>query len=107
MEYFFKYKYATKLFTEYLLSKKYPAKEILLRDIMSNIGIILEFLSSQNIYCLVDCYNLIVYTDKEYYVKRYNTIYIIKETENEKRMDIIHNYVLAIDKAFYFLDNPF
>ncbi len=112
MDFLFKYKLAIKLFIDYLYKSGYTPKDILIRDFSSNIGCLLEFLSSQGIYCLVDCYNIIVYTDgitpqAEYYIKKYNSVYIIKETDNKDRRDITHNYMLAIDKAFDFLNTPF
>lgn len=112
MNILFKYKFAISLFTDFLIKSKYPAKEILLRDFKTNLGILLEFLSSQSIYCIVDCYNIIIYTDgitpkTRYYIETHNTVYIIHETNNEERREIIHNYILAIDKSFNFLNEPF
>ncbi len=112
MHFLFKYKLTIELFIGFLKEKDYPAKDVLTRDISSNIGCLLEFLSSQGIYCLVDSYNVLVYSDgsaprAEYHVKRNKSIYIIKETENKEKKDIIYNYMLAIDKAFDFLNTPF
>ncbi len=112
MNFLFKYNLTIKLFTDFLMKGKYPAKEILLGDFKSNLGTLLEFLSSQGIYCLVDCYNVLVYTDgitprTRYYIEKHNKVYIINETDNEEKRDIIHNYMLAIDKSFNFLNTPF
>jgi len=112
MNFLYKYKLTIKLFTEYLIEKRYPAKDILTRDFTSNVGVLLEFLSLHGVYCVVDCYNILVYTDgitphTEHYIKKNSTIYIIKETDNKERKDIIHNYMSAINASFNFLDNPF
>ncbi len=112
MHFLFEHKLTTQLFIEFLKEYGYSTKDVLTRDFSSNIGCLLEFLSSQGIYCLVDCYNVLVYSDgttprARYHVERNKSIYIIKETENEERRDIIHNYMLAIDKSFNFLNTPF
>lgn len=112
MNFLYNYKNTILSFTNYLVKHGYPAKDILTRDFTSNIGVILEYLSSQHIYCLVDCYNIIVYTDGGTdrairYIQRTNKVLIIKETDNEIRRDVIHNYMLAIKSAFEFLNTPF
>lgn len=111
MTFLYKYKDTISSFITYLKDNDYPAKEILTSDFIKSLGYILEYLDSQGLYCLVDNYNILVFTtginDK---TKKYitdNKTFIIKETTNEKEISIIDNYKVAIAYAFDFLEVPF
>lgn len=108
MNFLFSYDYSLKLFIEYCNNKKYPIKSIIqTKDFKLQLGYLLEFLDFMDTFCIVDSYNVIVYTTNESYVKKHKQLYIIKETDNAEYKSVMSNYEYAITKAFEFLNVPF
>lgn len=111
MKSLYKYKRVLASFIEFLKANDYPAKSILISDLISSVGYILEYLDTQGVYCLVDDYNIMVFTNGAKpkslnYIKE-NKTFIIKESNNDKRSGVIQNYETAIIYAFEFLEVPF
>lgn len=112
MKSLYKYKDAMMLYIKYLKDKGIDPKEVISKSIQDNLGYLLSFLDSQGIYCLVDNYTTIVYTDGTNqkaidYIKMTRTIYIINERNTAKYKDVIVNYSHCIDKAFEYIHYPF
>lgn len=112
MKSLYQYTDALKLFISYLKDNNIDAKRVLSGSIKDNLGYLLEFLDSQGIYCIIDRYTVIVYTDGRTekaieYVKMTGKVYIINQRDTSKPNDVIVNYCFAIDKAFEYLHYPF
>lgn len=111
MNFLYKYKDTMESFIQYLIENKYPAKKIITSSFIDSLGYILEYLDSQGLYCLVDNFNILVFTTgitekTREYIKD-NKAFIIKETNNTKESGVIDNYKVAIVYAFEFLEVPF
>lgn len=112
MKSLYKYKDPIKDYIGYLKKNNINAETALRGTIKDNLGYLLDFLDSQGIYCLVDNYSIIVYTDGSNekairYVKMTRKVYIINERDTSKYKDVIVNYCFAIEKAFEYLHYPF
>lgn len=111
MKFLYKYERVLASFIDFLKANNYPAKEILTKDLTHSLGYILEYLDTQCVYCLVDNYNMLVFTTggttNTLNKIKENKLFIIKETDNDKEVGIIQNYEYAITYAFEFLEVPF
>ncbi len=112
MKYLFKHENTCKDLYDFLSSNGYPAKSFFSLDFKLALGYLLEYLESRSIYCLVDNYNIIVFTTGKTvktldFIKKHKSVYIIKETNDKEERGIIGNYMRAIDCAFDFLNTPF
>ena len=113
MKQLFVYKNTLQDFVMFCNEYGYPIKGILqATDYRFVLGYLLEYLESKGIFCLVDNYNILIFTcgidDKtRAYVEKHKSVYILKESSNNKERGVIDNYIYAIDKAFNFLETPF
>ena len=112
MKELYEYNEALKLFIKFLKDKNIDPKKALTSSIQANLGYLLEFLDSHGIYCLIDNYSIIIYTDgtndkAKRYVAMTNKVYIINERNTQKYNDVIVNYAIAIKRAFEYLNYPF
>ena len=105
MESLIKYSIPIKEYAKYLNDNNYPTKQLLSSDnLLISLGYILHFLSTKNIFIVVDNYNYVIFTDI-----KYDTLngYTIKESNNETEIGIIELYKQSINDAFEFLNTPF
>jgi hypothetical protein len=103
----YKYKDTITEYAKFLQRNKYDVNAIFSGTFTQNIGLLLEFLETKQIFCTVDNYNIFAYTTDRKYVKENETIYILKETSETIKRGVVRNYKIAISKCFDSLEYLF
>jgi len=94
--------FALKRFVQYLIDKKYDAKAILSNDnFLSILGYLLVYLESEKVFIIVDHRAYCTY--KQFEVNNQ----LIIECEAMIHNTIEQKYVIAVIKAFKFIETPF